>query len=60
MTLHAAKGLEFPAGFIIGCQEGLLPYVRPGEAPDIEEQRQVFYMGMTSGFVPSGPFYDAS
>ena len=48
MTLHCAKGLEFPAVFIIGMEDGMLPYRRDLDDPDeIEEERRLCYVGMT-------------
>lgn len=48
MTLHAAKGLEFPAVIIIGCEDGLLPFdYGDGSERDIEEERRLAFVGMT-------------
>ncbi|MBM3262581.1 MAG: UvrD-helicase domain-containing protein [candidate division Zixibacteria bacterium] len=47
MTLHASKGLEFPIVFITGCENDLLPLQYPGLTSDVEEERRLFYVGMT-------------
>lgn len=48
MTLHSAKGLEFPVVFIIGLEEGVLPYCKAIEdQEEIAEERKLFYLGMT-------------
>lgn len=48
LTLHGAKGLEFPVVFIAGCEDGLIPFRRPGGPPaDLSEERRLMYVGAT-------------
>ena len=47
LTLHASKGLEFPAVFLAGLEKGQLPLEREGDSPDLEEERRLLFVGFT-------------
>jgi len=47
MTLHNAKGLEYPTVFIAGCEDGVFPHSRALDEGGLEEERRLFYVGVT-------------
>ena len=47
MTFHGAKGLEFPVVFLCGVKKGVIPLETVKQPADMEEERRLFYVGMT-------------
>lgn len=47
LTMHSAKGLEYPVVFIIGCNEGIVPHYRAVEERGVDEERRLFYVAVT-------------
>ena len=57
MTLHASKGLEFREVFIVDVNEGIIPYHRAKLKEELEEERRLFYVGMTRAIDALHLFY---